>query len=574
MTESWKNCFEEELICPICLHVFEEPIQLQCKHNFCRGCISEAWAKDSAAVRCPECNHAYSQKPTLEKNIKLTNIVEKFNSLNVEKTPAVLHCILCRRGPPLPAQKVCLRCNAPCCQSHVQTHLQQPSPALGHLLVDTEEVRAWSCPQHDEYRLFHCEAEQVAVCQYCCFSRCASSHGHAVCDVEVRRNDIRHMLMKQQERIDDRVQDIEEKLFKLESDKTLVEDAVCELKEQVRSQYRRMQLMLEEDLNESMQLLDRAHSRYRQENSQQALQLSERKEEADKLLSSVQMVFDRAEDVNFMKNTKPVKLLIDRSQSFLGSGLPPHRVGHLNSKLLLSEVTNREKNLHKILEVPFSTSSLLLQTVPYPSSSLGPTSSSTSSGPEKRKHATAFPEGSGGAASSFLDPSPSAKQPYLGGQGHQGPSSSSSQGPSQASNPGLGPCTSAQHVGVLGASSSGSPSVPHHSGPVFPPSHYPGGGPSQQAVLPEYGGRKILMCTMDNCYCSGVPPRAHPPYPRTGSFPWVSSQEYPPHPQLSSGATAMQGLSMRDWIDASQTHRHPDFYGLYGQSSAKHYVTS
>lgn len=192
MAETWRNCFEEELICPICLHVFSDPIQLPCKHNFCRGCISEAWAKDSSLARCPECNHAYTQKPSLEKNHKLSNIVEKYNALSVEKatTPA-LQCILCRRGPPLPAVKVCLRCNAPCCQSHVQTHLQQPCSALGHLLVEAEAVKAWTCLQHDKYRLYHCEAEQTAVCQYCCFARCHPSHGHAVTDVELRRNDIR-----------------------------------------------------------------------------------------------------------------------------------------------------------------------------------------------------------------------------------------------------------------------------------------------------------------------------------------------------------------------------------------------
>lgn len=192
MAETWRNCFEEELICPICLHVFSDPIQLPCKHNFCRGCISEAWAKDSSLARCPECNHAYTQKPSLEKNHKLSNIVEKYNALSVEKasTPT-LQCILCRRGPPLPAVKVCLRCNAPCCQSHIQTHLQQPCSALGHLLVEAEAIKAWTCPQHDEYRLYHCEAEQTAVCQYCCFARCHPSHGHAVTDVELRRNDIR-----------------------------------------------------------------------------------------------------------------------------------------------------------------------------------------------------------------------------------------------------------------------------------------------------------------------------------------------------------------------------------------------
>uniref|UniRef100_A0A3B3SQI4 E3 ubiquitin-protein ligase TRIM8 n=1 Tax=Paramormyrops kingsleyae TaxID=1676925 RepID=A0A3B3SQI4_9TELE len=556
MAENWKNCFEEELICPICLHVFSEPIQLPCKHNFCRGCISEAWAKDTSMVRCPECNHAYNQKPSLEKNHKLSNIVEKFNALNVEKSPAVLQCILCRRGPPLPAQKVCLRCNAPCCQSHVQTHLQQPSSNPGHLLVEADDVKAWSCPQHDEYRLYHCEAEQVAVCQYCCISRCAASHGQAVSDVEVRRNEIRQMLMKQQDSIEERVQDIEEQLYKLESDKCLVEDKVQQLQEEVRMQYQKMHQLLEDDLGKTLEALDRAQARFCQENSAQALQLNERRQEAKKLLSSVQMVFDKAEDINFMKNTKSVKILMDRTQTCVGSALPPHKVGHLNSKIFLSEISKKEKNLRKMLEVPFSAPASFLQIIPAYSCNLN------SLGAEKRKHAAAFPDGS---APGFLEPpsGTAAKQPYLG-QGSAG------SGEGQSSQP-MVPCSSAQHM--VGAGGGTAPQPVHHSGSVFAPSHYPGGG--------QYGsGRKILMCTVDNCYCSAVPSvsshRGHTAYPRSGSFPWtVSSQEYPhPLPAAPSMPQSLQGLSVREWLDASQSHRHPDFYGLYGQSSTKHYVTS
>ncbi|KAL7877582.1 hypothetical protein SRHO_G00042250 [Serrasalmus rhombeus] len=563
MAENWKNCFEEELICPICLHVFVEPIQLPCKHNFCRGCISEAWAKDTGLVRCPECNHAYNQKPNLEKNIKLTNIVEKFNALNAEKAPAVLQCILCRRGPPLPAQKVCLRCNAPCCQSHIQTHLQQPSPNPGHLLVDAEDVRAWSCPQHDEYRLYHCEAEQVAVCQYCCFSRCAAIQGHAFRDVELRRNDIRQKLMEHQDRIDYRVQDIEEQLYKLESDKRQVEDKVEQLKEEVRVQYQKMQQLLEEDLGKTLEVLEKARSKFCQENSSQVLQLNERRQEAKKLLSSVQVLFDKADDINFMKNTKSVKILMDRSQTCTGSALPPYKAGHLNSKIFLSEISKKEKSLRKVLEAPFSTPTHFLQSVPvYPCGV-------NSSAPEKRKHSTAFPE----SGSNFLDSSSSSgsvsKQQFLG------PSSSSADGPSSQP-PTMAPCSSAQHIVGLGGSSSAAPAA-HHSGSVFTPSHYPNAGSSQQAVLPQYGGRKILMCTVDNCYCSSVPSvsghRGHTPYPRSGSFPWT--QEYShPLPSAPSMAQPLQSLAMRDWMDPSQSHRHPEFYGLYSQSSTKHYVAS
>lgn len=560
MAESWRNCFEEELICPICLHVFVEPVQLPCKHNFCRGCISEAWAKDAANVRCPECNHAYSQKPNLEKNIKLNNIVEKFNALNVEKAPSVLHCILCRRGPPLQAQKVCLRCNAPCCQSHIQTHLQQPCPAPGHLLVATEEVRAWSCPHHDEYRLYHCDVEQVSVCKYCCFSRCAPNHGHAVCDVEVRRNDIRHMLMKQQDRIDDRVKDIEEQLYKLESDKLLVEDKVRQLKEEVRVQYHKMHQLLEDDLGRTLEVLDKAHSKYCQESSTQTLQLNERRQEAKKLLSSVQVVFDKAEDINIMKNTKPVKILMDRSQSCTGSVLPPYKVGHLNSKIFLSEVSKKEKNLRKVLEAPFSTPAHFLQSISVHPSSVNPT------GGEKRKHSTAFPESS----TSLLESStgPMSKQQFLAPGSSDGATAQTT----------IAPCSSAQHiVGLSSSTGGGAAQSVHHSSSVFTSADYSNPSSSQQAMLPQYGGRKILMCTMDNCYCSSVPSisnhRTHPPYSRSGSFPWTQDYSHP-LPSTPSMSQPLQGLSMHDWIDASQSHRHPDFYGLYGQSSTKPYVTS
>ncbi|KAM9773165.1 E3 ubiquitin-protein ligase TRIM8b [Syngnathus typhle] len=571
MAETWKNCFEEELICPICLHVFSEPIQLPCKHNFCRACISEAWAKDSTLARCPECNHAYSQKPSLEKNHKLSNIVEKYNALSVEKASVPPpQCILCRRGPPLPAVKVCLRCNAPCCQSHVQTHLQQPCSALGHLLVEAEAVKAWTCPQHDEYRLYHCEAEQTAVCQYCCFARCHPSHGHAVADVELRRNDIRQSLLKQQERVEDRVQEIEEQLCKLDSDKCVVEDRVLELKEDVRLQYQRMHQLLDEDLGRTLEALERAQARFCQENAAQVLALGEQRHEAHKLLSAINTAFGKAEELGFMKNTKPVKILTDRSQACVGSTLPPYKVGNLNGKLFLSEISKREKSLKRTLEAPLTPPSTFLQSVPA-----FPSYQSSASGVEKRKHSAAFPEGNSsknGTAtfkdgSSSSSSSSSSKQPYLG--------SSSSSGEGQSANQPCGP----PHI-TDGAN--------HHSGSVFGSSHFPPGGggggtggsshSSQQTVLPQYGGRKILVCTMDNCYCSGVPSvsghRGHPPYPRSGSFPWVSAQDYPPPPGLASGGPSMQGLAVRDWIDASQSHRHADFYGLYGQPSAKHYVTS
>lgn len=80
-----------------------------------------------------------------------------------------------------------------------------------------------------------------------------------------------------------------------------LQDKVQQLQEEVRMQYQKMHQLLEDDLGKTLEALDRARARFCQENSAQALQLNERRQEAKKLLSSVQMVFDKAEDINFMK---------------------------------------------------------------------------------------------------------------------------------------------------------------------------------------------------------------------------------------------------------------------------------
>lgn len=91
-----------------------------------------------------------------------------------------------------------------------------------------------------------------------------------------------------------------------------LQDRVCELKEEVRLQYQRMHELLEEDLGRTLEALDRAQARFCQENMGQVLALGEQRHEAQKLLSSIHTAFSKAEELSFMKNTKPVKILTDR----------------------------------------------------------------------------------------------------------------------------------------------------------------------------------------------------------------------------------------------------------------------
>lgn len=79
------------------------------------------------------------------------------------------------------------------------------------------------------------------------------------------------------------------------------QDAVSELKEHVRAQYQRMHALLEANQAETMQMLESTYTVYVRKNSQQVLQLHERRQEAEKLLRSAQTFFQRADSINFMK---------------------------------------------------------------------------------------------------------------------------------------------------------------------------------------------------------------------------------------------------------------------------------
>lgn len=177
--------------------------------------------------------------------------------------------------------------------------------------------------------------------------------------------------------------------------------------------------------------------------------------------------------------------------------------------------------MRKMLEGPFSTPVPFLQSVPlYPCGV-------NSSGAEKRKHSTAFPE------ASFLETS---SGPVGSQYGAAGPASSEGQ-----SGQPLGPCSSTQHLVALPGGAQ-----PVHSSPVFPPSQYPNGSATQQPMLPQYGGRKILVCSVDNCYCSSVANHGgHQPYPDPATSPGQcplknTHTHFHPHPPSLSPSLAWQ----------------------------------
>ncbi|XP_059814893.1 zinc-binding protein A33-like [Hypanus sabinus] len=82
----------EEVICPICVDCFTDPVILECGHNFCRSCITRCWEREERNS-CPECREVFADR-TLRVNRALANLAEKARNLNLNPKgkESKLHC--------------------------------------------------------------------------------------------------------------------------------------------------------------------------------------------------------------------------------------------------------------------------------------------------------------------------------------------------------------------------------------------------------------------------------------------------------------------------------------------------
>ncbi|XP_051899505.1 E3 ubiquitin-protein ligase TRIM39-like [Pristis pectinata] len=73
----------QELICPICLELFTDPVSLECEHYFCGSCISQVWEKVLGDVSCPQCQQVFTQRHTRPSRT-LGNIAEQVRLLSAK----------------------------------------------------------------------------------------------------------------------------------------------------------------------------------------------------------------------------------------------------------------------------------------------------------------------------------------------------------------------------------------------------------------------------------------------------------------------------------------------------------
>ncbi|KAH1172101.1 hypothetical protein KIL84_007719 [Mauremys mutica] len=78
---------QEDITCSICLDILEDPVSIECGHNFCRGCLAAHWSGVSAwGSQCPECRAPCSRDRMIP-DTRVKSLVLKIRDLPCEETP-------------------------------------------------------------------------------------------------------------------------------------------------------------------------------------------------------------------------------------------------------------------------------------------------------------------------------------------------------------------------------------------------------------------------------------------------------------------------------------------------------
>jgi hypothetical protein len=176
-SNSSQHMLEDQVLCPICLEVFCNPVTTACGHNFCMTCLQNFWDHQAAigeTYYCPQCREAFSSRPRLCKNVILGEMVACFTQAKSQTSgslwglagPTDVPCDFCSPQK-LRAAKSCLQCVASLCEKHLRSHFEDQLFQDHQLLDPVWDLTNRLCRKHRKLRQLYCRTEGSCVCGAC-----------------------------------------------------------------------------------------------------------------------------------------------------------------------------------------------------------------------------------------------------------------------------------------------------------------------------------------------------------------------------------------------------------------------
>ncbi|XP_075686940.1 E3 ubiquitin/ISG15 ligase TRIM25-like [Rhinoderma darwinii] len=219
----------DKLNCSICLSLYTDPVSLRCGHDFCRPCIVIVLdAQEAAGVySCPDCRAEYPERPALEKNRKLGNIVERFFSSHPDMADTRVFCTYCTKSP-VPAVKSCLQCENSLCEDHLTAH----NKSMDHILTEpTGSFGNKKCSIHNKFLEYYCPQDAACLCVSCCLV--GKHRGHQVEPLDEASEKKKEKLRKYLDELNPQKAEIQTRVQNLHHHKGNIQEKASEKRDKV-----------------------------------------------------------------------------------------------------------------------------------------------------------------------------------------------------------------------------------------------------------------------------------------------------------------------------------------------------
>ncbi|XP_053714307.1 tripartite motif-containing protein 16-like isoform X2 [Synchiropus splendidus] len=215
--------------CSICLDLLKEPVALNCGHSFCQVCVEGYWdSEDERNIyQCPQCRRTFTLRPLLQKNVMLAELVEELKRTGLQAAdlcyagPEDVACDSCT-GRKLKALKSCLVCLTSYCEQHLQPHLEAPAFRRHKLVQPSRQLQEIICPEHDKVKEMFCRTDQQVICHLCAVDQ---HKDHHIVSAAAERREREKEVDQGRGRIQQRIQEREEKLKMLQQEQETISDS-------------------------------------------------------------------------------------------------------------------------------------------------------------------------------------------------------------------------------------------------------------------------------------------------------------------------------------------------------------
>ncbi|XP_048472467.1 zinc-binding protein A33-like [Rhincodon typus] len=253
-----------EVTCPICLNLYQDPVRLECEHNFCRACIADAWGELESGFSCPQCQETFPQL-RLKSNRLLANIVERVRQLRLDAAPI-------------------------------------PSADSGPAL----------CPLHEEKLKLYCQDDQQAICVVCGVSK--EHKGHRIVPIHETMQYCQEKLTESSGELEKRVEAISR--IEASQEKAVLElkDKTETIKNRIASEFDALHNFLQEEQDVVLGRLREEEHKLLQEMQENLKKLHAEKSTLETMLASIQQRLHEEDPVCLLQGllfSSTVILLLD-----------------------------------------------------------------------------------------------------------------------------------------------------------------------------------------------------------------------------------------------------------------------